>query len=208
MQKFNTSTTFACNRGYYPSFVAGDVILCPSIGDLVYELSDSKNGFLSFSDDTQTYYCHDDGRFNPTDILPSIFHDTMENGNAIITLYGDIADPLACTQHTSRPIQTSQPQQKVINFTNSTDDEVVVLSSMMLSDIACDLDGAISAFNDVGHLLSLIYNKKIDASTIVSLARLSHDSTMTWADTLCHQLNDVSEPLSLTRFCIGVVDEG
>lgn len=101
---------------------------------------------------------------------------------------------------------TRQPsQRKVIDVTDSTDDEVIVLSSMMLADAACDIDGAIQILNDVSALLSLIYRKEITHSQAISMARLSHDSTEIWADLLCSQLNALNEPLELTRFCTGVI---
>ena len=52
-------------------------------------------------------------------------------------------------------IQTSQ--RKVIDLTSPNDDEVILIPSRMLSDIACDIDGAATALYDVGQLLALMH---------------------------------------------------
>lgn len=90
--------------------------------------------------------------------------------------------------------------RKVIDVTAQADDEVVILSSMMLSDAACDISGAITVLNDIGALLNLIYAGDITPYQAASMARLSHDAADTWADLLCSQLNALNEPLALTKF--------
>lgn len=187
-------------------FEDGDIVLCPLVGDLVYELfHDAENEHLAFIADGEIYYYRADGKASPDDILPSIFHDTMENSGAIYQLYGEPSTFKNCHMTTRRPIQTSQPiKRKVIDVTAPDDDEIIIMPSMMLADAACDIDGAIQILNDVGALLSLIYRKEITHSQAISMARLSHDATVTWADLLCSQLNAISEPLAQTRFCEGV----
>ena len=90
--------------------------------------------------------------------------------------------------------------RKVIDVTAQADDEVVILSSMMLSDISCDLSGAITVLNDIGALLNLIYAGNITTYQAASMARLSHDAADTWADLLCRQMNDINESLAFTKF--------
>ncbi|MGE6473669.1 hypothetical protein [Psychrobacter sp. NPDC078631] len=89
---------------------------------------------------------------------------------------------------------------KVIDITEADDKEAILIPSIMLSDIACDLTGAITTLNDIGALLHLIYEQKITPHQAISMARLSHDAADTWANLLCSQLNIINEPLAVTRY--------
>lgn len=91
-------------------------------------------------------------------------------------------------------------QIKTINMTTADDDEVILMPSIMLSDIACDISGAITVLNDVGALLSLIYKQGITPSQGASMARLTHDAADTWANLLCSSLNTLNEPLAQSDF--------
>ncbi len=97
-----------------------------------------------------------------------------------------------------RTTQTSQ--RKVIDLTNNYDDEVILMPSIMLSDIACDISGAITVLNDIGALLNLIYKQEITPSQAQSMARLSHDAADTWANLLASSLNTINEPLAQSSF--------
>ena len=91
-------------------------------------------------------------------------------------------------------------QRKVIDLTSADDDEVIVIPSIMLSDIACDISGAIAVLNDMGILLSLIYRQELTPSQTQSMARLSHDAADTWANLLYSQLDIINEPLAMTVY--------
>ena len=95
-------------------------------------------------------------------------------------------------------VQTSQ--RKVIDLTNPNDDEVILISSHDLSDIACDINGAATALYDVGQLLALIHYDKIDAHTVPALARLAHDATDTWASLLYEKLEGINDTLAMTGY--------
>lgn len=95
---------------------------------------------------------------------------------------------------------TQTSQRKVIDVTAMDDDEVILMPSIMLSDIACDISGAIETLNDIGALLNLIYRKEITPSQAQSMARLSHDAADTWANLLASSLNTINEPLAQSSF--------
>ena len=95
-------------------------------------------------------------------------------------------------------VQTSQ--RKVIDLTSPNDDEVILISSHDLSNIACDINGAATALYDVGQLLALIHYDNIEAHTIPALARLAHDATDTWASLLYEQLESINDTLAMTRY--------
>ena len=97
-----------------------------------------------------------------------------------------------------RTTQTSQ--RKVIDLTNQYDDEVILMPSIMLSDIACDINGAATALYDVGQLLALIHYDKIEAHTVPALARLAHDATDTWASLLYEKLEGINDTLAMTGY--------
>ena len=95
-------------------------------------------------------------------------------------------------------VQTSQ--RTVIDLTSPNDDEVILISSHVLSDIACDINGAATALYDVGQLLALIHYDKIDAHTVPAMARLAHDATDTWASLLYEKLESINDTLAMTRY--------
>ena len=96
--------------------------------------------------------------------------------------------------------QTTTNNRQVIDVTTADDNEVILMPSIMLSDIACDITGAITVLNDIGSLLHLIYSKEITPHQAMSMARLSHDAADTWANLLCSQLNIINEPLAMTGY--------
>ena len=91
-------------------------------------------------------------------------------------------------------------QRKVIDFTSHDDEEVILISSQMLSDIACDINGAAYTLNDVSQLLALIHHGKIDTHTATMMARLAHVSTDTWGSFLYEQLEIINKSLALTAY--------
>ena len=113
--------------------------------------------------------------------MPSLFHDTPANRQAIATLY-------------------SGNQRKVIDTTGADDNEVILISSFDLVDIACDIQKASSVISDIGKLLGLIHYEKIDANTAISMARLTHDTTETWHNILQSRLDDINDTLAMTRY--------
>ena len=95
-------------------------------------------------------------------------------------------------------------QVKTINMTAIDDDEVILMPSIMLSDIACDINGAATALHDMGQLLHLIATRQIEPHAVIALARLSQDAADTWVSLLYSQLDIINEPLAQTGF--GKVD--
>ena len=107
------------------------------------------------------------------------------------TLNGSYDDGLSIVQN---------KQRKIIDLTSADDDEVILMPSIMLSDIACDINGAATALHDLGQLLNLIYQQKIEPSTVIAMARLSHDAADTWINLLYSQLDIINEPLAMTGY--------
>ena len=71
------------------TFTDGDTVLCPSVGDYVYELFyDAQSDRLALIESSTIHHYRMDGKVNADDSLPSIFHDSQANGDAIDTLYG------------------------------------------------------------------------------------------------------------------------
>ena len=102
-------------------------------------------------------------------------------------------------------IKTTQAsQRKVIDLTNQDDDEVILMPSIMLSDIACDINNAATVLHDLGQLLHLIATRQIEPHAAIALARLSQDAADTWINLLYSQLEIINEPLAQTGF--GKVD--
>lgn len=97
-----------------------------------------------------------------------------------------------------RTTQTSQ--RKVIDLTNQYDDEVILIPSIMLSDIACDINGTATILHDLGQLLHLIATRKIEPHAAVAMARLSQDAADTWIALLYSQLEIINVPLAQTDF--------
>ena len=174
-------------------FKAGDSVLCPSLSSNPFVLTADpygKRDILALEYEGSYFYYDRNGYFvranqdETDDFQPSLFADTPANRQAIATLYSGN--------------QTSQ--RKVIDTSAADDDEVILLSVFDLGDIACDINGAAIALDDIGHLLSLIYRGKVDPSTAMALARLTHDSTSTWTELLDSRLESINKTLALTAY--------
>ncbi|MGE6390444.1 hypothetical protein ACQKDP_07620 [Psychrobacter pacificensis] len=182
-----TSNTQTTTNHTPATFKAGDSVLWAAVGNDTYKLQSSSNkrskrlvirhANIEYSFDT-------DGRSNPDDDLPSLFHDTPANRQAIATLYSG--------SHTS--------QRKVIDTTEADDDEVILISAFDLRDIACDIESAATVIGDIGKLLGLIHYEKIDTNTAISMARLTHDTAETWTNLLQTQLDSINDTLAMTRY--------
>lgn len=184
----NNDNGTSLNPPTLATFKAGDSVLCPSIGNSSYTLypngsdNDSTRLIIRSGDNSHGFYR--DGRIFPNDALPSLFHDTEANRQAIATLYSG----------------NQSSQRTVIDTTEADDNIVVTISSHDLSHIASDIYGAANALHDVGYLLGLIYYGKIEGEAVKSMARLAHDATNTWEDILRTQLDIINEPLAMTGY--------
>lgn len=103
------------------------------------------------------------------------------------------------TKHNQLPAAKFN-QRKTIDCTDTYDDEVILMPSVMLSDIACDISGAINALNDIGQILHLIHKGELSSSQISSMARLSNDAAERWTTLLHHQLDTINKPLAQSAF--------
>ncbi|WP_440464937.1 hypothetical protein [Psychrobacter sp. ASPA161_6] len=175
------------------TFKAGDSVLCPSLSLNPFVLSNDPYGkrkLLALTHDDSHLYYDKQGYFVPAcdkqtgDYQPSLFHDTPANRQAIATLYSGS--------------QTNQ--RTVIDITEADDDEVILISAFELSDIVCDIESAATVISDMGKLLALIHYEKIDTNTAISMARLTHDATVTWDDLLQRQVSSIKETLAMTRY--------
>jgi len=156
------------------TFDAGDIVLCPSVGNELYRLfNDEENGCLCFITNSKTYHYRSDGKVSRDDNTPSLFHNTLANRQAIATLYH------------------GAPPQKTTAKTND-----ITMPVETLKSIASEMDGASQALHDVGLLLNMIYQEKTNPRQAIALARLSHDSTTAWADILYHTLESVNNTIS------------
>ena len=189
----NITSTLATNKAI---FAIGRVVLCPSLSSEPFTLIADPYGqrdLLAINHDGSCFYYDVQGYFVPAsdtetgDYKPSLFHDTPANRQAIATLYSNTST-------------TQSSQRNVIDTTDGSDNEVILIPSIELSDTACDIDGAIGLLNDIGMLLWMIYQEKITPSCAISMARLSHDSTDTWADLLSSRLNTINKSLAQTTF--------
>ncbi len=180
-----TSNTQATTNSTPATFKAGDSVLCPSVGFAAYKLfNDKEYDCLGFTLNGKTYHYRNDGKVSRDDALPSLFHDTPANRQAIATLYSGN--------------QTNQ--RAVIDITEADDNEVIVMSAFELSDIACDLESAAVVISDIGKLLALIHYEKIEPHVAISMARLTHDTTETWHELLQSQLGSIKKTLAMTRY--------
>lgn len=180
-----TSNTQTTTNSTQATFKAGDSVLCPSVGNGTYQLfNDKEYGCLGFTTNGKTYHYRNDGKVSRDDAAPSLFHDTKANRQAIATLYSG----------------SQSSQRKVIDTTEADDKEVILISAFDLSDIACDIESAATVISDIGKLLALIHYKKIDTSTAISMARLTHDTTVTWDDLLQRQVSSIKETLAMTGY--------
>ena len=178
-----TSNTQTTTNSTLATFKAGDSVLCPSVGNDTYTLVKKSKDCLTINIGNVECLYRADGRAYHDDdyVLPSLFHDTPANRQAIATLY-------------------SGNQRKVIDTTGADDNEVILISSFDLVDIACDIQKASSVISDIGKLLGLIHYEKIDANTAISMARLTHDTTETWHNILQSRLDDINDTLAMTRY--------
>ena len=177
--QINTNSTLA-------AFKAGDSVLCPSVGNGTYTLVKKSNDCLTINICNVECLYRADGRAYHDDcyVLPSLFHDTPANRQAIATLYSG----------------SQSSQRTVIDTTEADDKEVILMSAFDLSDIACDINGAATALYDVGQLLALIHYEKIGTHTVPALARLAHDATDTWASLLYEKLERINDTLVMTGY--------
>ena len=181
-----TSNTQTITNSTPATFKAGDSVLCPSVGSGTYTLVQKSKDCLTINIGNVECLYRADGRAYHDDCyaLPQLFHNTQANRQAIATLYNGS--------------QTSQ--RKVIDTTEADDNEVIVMSSFELSDIACDMESAAVVISDIGKLLALIHYKKIEPDVAISMARLTHDATVTWYDLLQSQLGSIKKTLAMTRY--------
>ena len=179
----NTQTTINTTPA---TFKAGDSVLCPSVGSGTYTLVNKSKDCLTINIGNVECLYRADGRGYHDDcyVLPSLFHDTPANRQAIATLYSG----------------SQSSQRTVIDTTEADDKQVVLISAFDLSDIACDIDGAATALYDVGQLLALMHYNKIEAHTVPALARLAHDATDTWANLLYEKLEGINDTLAMTGY--------
>lgn len=180
-----TSNTQTPTNHTPATFKACDSMLCPSVGNGTYQLFNNKEyDCLGFTANGKTYHYRNDGKVSRNDAGPSLFHDTKANRQAIATLYNG--------SHTS--------QRKVIDTTEADDKEAVLISAFDLSGTVCDIESAATVISDIGKLLALIHYEKIDTNTAISMARLTHDTTVTWDDLLQRQASAIKETLAMTRY--------
>ena len=182
-----TSNTQTTTNRTPATFKAGDSVLWAAVSNQSYKLQSSKDKHskrLVIRHANIEYTFDTDGRSSPEDALPSLFHDTPANRQAIATLYSG----------------SQSNQRTVIDTTEADDKQVILISAFDLSDIACDIDGAATALYDVGQLLALMHYEKIEAHTVPALARLAHDATDTWASLLYEKLEGINDTLAMTGY--------
>ena len=181
-----TSNTQTTTNSTPATFKAGDSVLCPSVGNGTYKLVQKSKDCLTINIGNVECLYRTDGRAYHDDCyaLPQLFHNTPANRQAIATLYNG----------------SQSSQRKVIDITEPNDNEVIVMSSFELSDIACDMESAAIVISDIGKLLALIHYKKIEPDVAISMARLTHDTTETWHELLQSQLGSIKKTLAMTRY--------
>lgn len=91
-------------------------------------------------------------------------------------------------------------QRKVIDITEIDDNEVIILPTILLSDIACDISGAIDVLNDINTILNLTHQCKLSSSQTLSIARLSSDAAERRIKLLGHQLDAINEAMTQSKF--------
>ncbi len=181
-----TSNTQTTTNHAPATFKAGNSVLCPSVGNGTYTLVQKSKDCLTINIGNVECLYRADGRayHDNSYALPQLFHNTEANRKAIATLYSGS--------------QTSQ--RTVIDTTEADDKEAVLISAFDLSDIVCDIESAATVISDIGKLLALIHYKKIDTHTAISMARLTHDATVTWDDLLQRRVNSIKETLAMTGY--------
>lgn len=189
-----TSNTQTATNSTLATFKAGDSVLWAAVSNQTYKLQSSKDKHskrLVIHHANIDYSFDTDGRSSPDDALPSLFHDTQANRQAIATLYTG----------------SQSSQRKVIDTTETDDNEVILISAFDLRDIACDIGSAATVISDIGKLLALIHYGKIEAHTAISMARLTHDATETWYSLLQSRLEDINDTLAMTAYASKEVDK-
>lgn len=91
-------------------------------------------------------------------------------------------------------------QRKVIDITEIDDKEVIILPTIMLSDIACDISGAIHTLKDIGNILHLIQQDEVSSTHTSSMARLTNDAAERRVKLLFHQLDAINEAMAQSKF--------
>lgn len=95
----------------------------------------------------------------------------------------------------------SKPNQRtVIDVTELDDNEVIILPTIMLSDIACDISGTINVLNDIGNILHLIQQDEVSSRQASSMARLTNDATDRWTAILGHRLDAIKQAMTQSKF--------
>ncbi|WP_420229979.1 hypothetical protein ACOBWA_01200 [Psychrobacter sp. ER1] len=188
-----TTPTLTTNQAV---FAIGDVVLCPSLSNQPFELTADpygKRDELALAYDGSYLYYDAQGFFikasddETGDRQPSLFHNTSANQQAINTLYGNTSI-------------TQSSQRTVIDTTDISDDEVVLLQSFKLSNNTSEVHGAAEVLDDISSLLGLIYRGKIRQEEAKSLARLTQTAADTWSEILYTQVKKMNEILALTNF--------
>lgn len=192
-----TTPTLAANQAI---FAIGDVVLCPSLSDQSFELTADPHGKrdeLTLAYDSSYFYYDVQGYFvkasntETGDYQPSLFHDTPANRQAIATLYGLPSKTLNSTSKLN--------QRKIIDTTNASDSDAVLLEPSKLSNNACEVHGAAEVLNDISSLLGLIYRGEIDQENAKSLARLTQTAADTWSEILYTQVDKILALTSLSK---------
>ncbi len=93
LSNFNTqsSPTPVTTNTTFPKFKAGDNVLCPSIGNDIYtleQIADPSTSRLAIRVTSGLHSFYSDGRNQPSDPLPLLFHDTPANRQSVLALYG------------------------------------------------------------------------------------------------------------------------
>ena len=79
-----TSNTQTTTNSTPATFKAGDSVLCPSVGNGIYQLfNDKEYNCLGFTTNGKTYHYRTDGKVSRDDAAPSLFHDTKANQKII-----------------------------------------------------------------------------------------------------------------------------
>lgn len=191
-----TTPTLAANHAI---FAIGDVVLCPSLSDQSFELAADpygKRDELTLAYDSSYFYYDRQGYFvkdsntETGDYQPSLFHDTQANRQAIATLYGLPSKTLNSTSKLN--------QRKIIDTTDASDSDGVLLEPSKLSNNACEAHGAAEVLDDISSLLGLIYRSEIRQENARSLARLTQTAADTWSEILYTQVDKMNEILALT----------
>lgn len=101
----------------------------------------------------------------------------------------------------NRQVATDKTNQRaVIDITQQDDAEIIVIPTDMLSDIACDISGAINVLKDIGNILHLIQQDEVSSRQASSMARLTNDAADRWTAILGGQLDAINEAMTESKF--------